>query len=55
MKRVAMGLPVGSLRLLASYMAGAGLWGYKVFVFIILFCVGILFPASTTVAMTEGN
>lgn len=55
MKRGAVGLLVGSLGLLASYMADAGIWGYEVFVFIILFCVGILFPASTTAAMTEGK
>lgn len=44
-----------AIALMVSYLIGGGLWGYEIFVFLTLFCVGILFPSTTTMAMTEGK
>lgn len=41
--------------MLLSYFLGAGLWGYEICAFLTLFCVGLLFPSSSTLAMQEGN
>lgn len=49
------GLVLGSLALMLNYVLGDSLWGYECMVFVILFCVGILFPATTTNAMTRGK
>lgn len=51
----AAGMLFGSVALLVNYIAGGGIIGYEVFVFFTLFCVGLLFPSTTTMAMTEGR
>ena len=38
-----------------NYYFGFGFWGYEIFVFIMLFSVGMVFTSSTTLAMTEGK
>lgn len=44
-----------TLGLLANYLLQGGIWGYEIFVFMTLFCVGILFTSTTTLAMSEGK
>lgn len=44
-----------TLGLLANYLLEGGIWGYEIFVFMTLFCVGILFTSTTTLAMSEGK
>ena len=51
----AAGLLACSVALLVSHMIGGGMLGYEIFVFLTLFCVGILFPSTTTMAMSEGK
>ncbi len=38
-----------------NHTIGGGIAGYETLVFLILFCVGILFPSATTLAMSEGK
>lgn len=51
----AAGLLACSVALLVSHISGGGMLGYEIFVFLTLFCVGILFPSTTTMAMSEGK
>lgn len=51
----ACGLVLASLGLMLNYVLGDSLWGYECMVFVMLFCVGILFPATTTGAMSRGK
>lgn len=44
-----------TLGLLANYLLEGGILGYEIFVFMTLFCVGILFTSTTTLAMSEGK
>lgn len=38
-----------------NHTIGGGIAGYETLVFLILFCVGILFPSATTLAMSDGK
>lgn len=49
------GMFVCSVLQMCSYFLGIGFWGYEVLVFVMLFCVGMVFTSSTTLAMTEGK
>ena len=40
---------------LINYLLGGGFWGYEILAFFTLFSVGILFPSTTTLAMSEGK
>ena len=51
----AAGLLLSSVALLVNYLVGGGIWGYEAFVLVTLFCVGLLFPSTTTLAMSEGK
>lgn len=44
-----------SIALFINYLIDGGLCGYEIFVFLTLFCVGMLFPSTTTMAMSEGK
>lgn len=49
------GLVCSTIALGINYFAGGGILGYETFVFCTLFCVGILFTSTTTLAMSEGK
>lgn len=51
----ACGLVLASLGLMLNYVLGDSLWGYECMVLVMLFCVGILFPATTAGAMSRGR
>lgn len=51
----AAGLFLSTVGLLVNALSAGSIWGYEIFVFITLFCVGILFPSTTTLAMSEGK
>lgn len=40
---------------MVNYLLGGGFWGYEILAFCTLFSVGILFPSTTTLAMSEGK
>lgn len=50
-----VGMFACSLLQLCNYYLGIGFWGYEALVFVMLFCVGMVFTSSTTLAMTEGK
>jgi len=49
------GMFLCSLFQLGCYYLGFGFWAYEIFMFIMLFCVGMVFTSATTLAMTEGR
>lgn len=49
------GLLFCAVGLLVSHILGLGFWGYEIFAFGSLFFVGIMFPSTTTLAMSEGK
>lgn len=51
----AAGIVSSTIALLINCVAGGGIYGYELFVFATLFCVGILFTSTTTLAMSEGK
>ncbi|MDE6393457.1 MAG: multidrug effflux MFS transporter [Muribaculaceae bacterium] len=61
-RNLTFAIRTGSVAMLAfsvgeavNHTLGGGMAGYEVLVFLILFCVGILFPSTTTLAMSEGK
>lgn len=48
-------LLLASCGLMANYFSAGSIWGYETFVFLTLFCVGMLFTSTTTLAMSEGK
>ena len=49
------GMFLCSLFQFGCYCLGFGFWAYEIFMFIMLFCVGMVFTSATTLAMTEGR
>lgn len=49
------GMFLCSLLQFGCYCLGFGFWAYEIFMFIMLFCVGMVFTSATTLAMTEGR
>lgn len=49
------GLLLCSGGLLVNCLMAGGIYGYEIFVFMTLFCVGLMFPSTTTLAMSEGK
>lgn len=50
-----IGMFICALLQICNYHLGFGFWGYEVLVFAMLFSVGMVFTAATTLAMTEGK
>ncbi|MDE5632279.1 MAG: hypothetical protein K2I54_05660, partial [Muribaculaceae bacterium] len=49
------GMFLCSILQFGCYCLGFVFWAYEIFMFIMLFCVGMVFTSATTLAMTEGR